>query len=137
MNPQSLTLYTQWSFGELVKLLKNSLVWTWFLCINCFQATPFKVRNLQFALKTIQLLNPILHMGVGGGGTLLPFGVKVAFKDVIVLIFQKWCITIPVVFWKYLIMYFGQFRYTMNNQPVIVFYAKITKPFTNYHKFTI
>ena len=28
-------------------------------------------------------------------------------------------------------------RYTMNNQPKIVFYAKITKPFTNYHKFMI
>merc|ERR1711978_192972 len=34
-------------------------------------------------------------------------------------------------------MYLGQFRYTMNNQPKILFYAKVTKPFTNYHKFMI
>ena len=69
--------------------------------------------------------------------TLLPFEVKVAIKDMIFLIFQKWCKAIPVVFWKYLMMYLGQFRYTMNNQPKIVFCAKITKPFTNYHKFLI
>ena len=67
-----------------------------------------------------------------GGGTLLPFEVKVAIKDMIFLIFQKWCKAIPVVFWKYLMMYLGQFRYTMNNQPIILLHAKITKPFTNY-----
>ena len=50
----------------------------------------------------------------------------------IFLIFQKWCKTILVVFWKYLMMYFGQFRFTMNNQPTIVSYTKITKLFTNY-----
>ena len=46
MNPQSLNLYTQCSFVELVKLLKNSLVWTWFLCNNCFQAIPCQSKEL-------------------------------------------------------------------------------------------
>ena len=62
---------------------------------------------------------------------MLLFGVKVAVKDMIVLIFQKLFIIIPAVLLQYVIMYWVHLGCLDSElSATIISYAKITQPFT-------
>ena len=65
------------------------------------------------------------------GATLLLFGVKVAVKDMIVLIFQKLLNIIPAVLLQYVIMYLVHLSCLDSElSATIISYTKITQPFS-------